>query len=198
MALVPIYNSDGTFSGQYEAQEVSDFGSSEATNLFFWGTPDGSASTYAGGATVRLDAQDYMELGSGRYVHISDFPVTSHVVNGDFTSFAPSDGSAYVDLPLSDVRGGVPNIINLNNGRMDIGSADYARRAYADGNIRYEINEQSSTVRVFADGSAQFISYEIRPIDDNFDFDGGSTTSNVFNNFYGPTIETHAGIPPGH
>ncbi|MEM0949004.1 MAG: hypothetical protein AAGK37_16505 [Pseudomonadota bacterium] len=144
---------------------------------------------------LRIDADDLMTSGSGRFAKISQFEIVA-----DF-------------FASSTLTEGVYNFASLESAlfpefqkdyKNSFGLEHYTRSDDIDLNAErtYIFNNSSFTLRddaggadfefvVNSDGSREIRNVKIAPFNDNFDFVGGSRRSEIFNFFTGDKIDPY-------
>ena len=179
---------------RFEAQDWRDLNVSFINQLFLkrvYGNPlqDNAADFYsyrfAKNPIVQVDMASFMNDGPGRYVRLSDFPITEEL----FLLKTLPSGNALQNIPngtyTREQLVGEHGIfdayfkVTLVQTLVDPASQDYIDRAYVYGKSGYVLSKDSRFK--IDDNSVSIEHAEIRVFDDNFDFDSDDPATEISN-----------------
>ena len=152
------------------------------------------------GDPIIIDANEYMQQGGGRFVSAYDFKMFS-----DFFSKELKAGSyGFVEMwnmlkpEKEQIKFG--DIISLNAAlkqltrsvsqyEKGLGSDDFVTRAFVFGSTSFTFDFKSIQFIVNPDGTKELRGLKIYPLEDNFDFVGGTWYADIFNFIHRTVID---------
>ncbi|WP_352596488.1 Ig-like domain-containing protein [Mesorhizobium sp. M0091] len=174
--------------------------SEEVVSLYLYGTktpPSFAERLRPAGEQVKLhvNAPDYMTHGPGRYALVSDTNLAKVIFGGatwegngillvSASFFFSEFGSGEVTVgQLRNVYGFDNSFFTmpLSQYNIDVNSEDYARRTYVWGQSGFILSDD--TIIDIVDGGFQLKNVQIRPFDDNFDYESGDHLTQISNYF---------------
>lgn len=139
----------------------------------------------AKGTALTIDMQDYMTKGAGRFVSAADFKFfedffeKNDIPPGHY-NFADMwqrlKNTEYDDNYVKNIF--KTDVYQYTTG---IGSPDYVTRAFIFGSTKFTVDLGSLVFSVDQNGNKEIQNLKIIPVDDDFDFKGGTWYANAFN-----------------
>ncbi|WP_051940632.1 hypothetical protein [Stenoxybacter acetivorans] len=150
---------------------------------------------------LKINAQEYMDYGGGRFVSPADFLIVSDFFNSKKSIKAGTYG-------FKEIYNDILHREALNNGTKDklpedlnelqfkvkqytsgIGSSDFITRAFVFGSTSFTLDWDTLAFVVNSDGSREVHNIKIKPVKDNFDFESADPVAQYFNEGFKKDID---------
>ncbi|MDR2924716.1 MAG: hypothetical protein LBU76_01980 [Azoarcus sp.] len=145
------------------------------------------------GATVRVDAAEYMTSGSGRFVHVVRFNFVRNFLSGN--------DAAYIKTTLTEDEYSLAEILESykieHNSELSIvqlqyafDSDDYVDRTYVFNSSGFKINGDAKFI-VNKNGTREIRNICVEPLNDNFDFESNNSSTQKANELLVPLVDNN-------
>ena len=144
------------------------------------------------GDPIIIDANEYMQQGGGRFVSAYEFKMFREFFSKELKAGSYGFVEMWNMLKPEEEQIKFGDIISLNAALKQltksvsqyttgIGSNDFVTRAFVFGSTSFTFDYKSIQFIVNPDGTKELRGLKIYPLEDNFDFEGGTWYADIFN-----------------